>query len=111
MAEASAASIATFSVDRTPALPIFAIPARAQWMATMNISLPEQLKAFVDTQVEGGSYGTSSEYIRTLIRREQEREALRTLLLDGARSGYGHPADSAYFDTLRSRTDDPSTMA
>ena len=72
-------------------------------MSTMNISLPEPLKRFVDSQVEGGSYGTSSEYVRMLIRREQEREAFRELILEGARSGPGELVDDAYFDRLRAR--------
>jgi antitoxin ParD1/3/4 len=72
-------------------------------MATMNISLPEPLKRFVDAQVDSGSYGTSSEYVRMLIRREQEREAFRELILEGARSGHGELVDDAYFDRLRAR--------
>ncbi|AYG62342.1 type II toxin-antitoxin system ParD family antitoxin [Rhizobium jaguaris] len=55
-------------------------------MSTMNISLPDHLKSFVDEQVTGGGYGTSSEYIRELIRRDQGRLILRGLLLDGASS-------------------------
>jgi antitoxin ParD1/3/4 len=70
-------------------------------MSTMNISLPEPLKRFVDSQVESGSYGTSSEYVRMLIRREQEREALRQLILDGINSGPTKAVDDAYFDELR----------
>jgi antitoxin ParD1/3/4 len=42
-------------------------------MSTMNISLPEGLKAFVDELVQTEGYGTSSEYMRELIRRDQER--------------------------------------
>ncbi len=37
-------------------------------MSTMNISLPETLKAFVDDQIAERGYGTSSEYVRVLIR-------------------------------------------
>ncbi len=70
-------------------------------MSTMNISLPETLKRFVDSQVDGGSYGTSSEYVRTLIRKEKDREALRLLLLDGARSGFAGEMDDAHFAGLR----------
>ncbi|WP_206363500.1 type II toxin-antitoxin system ParD family antitoxin [Sphingomonas crocodyli] len=69
----------------------------------MNISLPEKLKAFVDEQVAGRGYGTSSEYVRELIRREQDRQHLRRLLLDGAESAPGAPADSDYFEELRAR--------
>lgn len=71
-------------------------------MTTMNISLPETLKAFVDTQVSNGGYGTSSEYVRELIRKDQDRSRLRELLLDGARSEPVGEFDKTYFDRLRS---------
>jgi antitoxin ParD1/3/4 len=69
----------------------------------MNISLPDTLKRFVDSKVESGSYGTSSEYVRMLIRKEQELEAFRQLILDGLNSGVAGPADEAYFEGLRKR--------
>jgi antitoxin ParD1/3/4 len=72
-------------------------------MSTMNISLPDSLKAYVDEQVAGRGFGTSSEYVRELIRKDQDRQHLRALLLDGAGSAPAGPADKAYFDTLRSR--------
>ncbi len=72
-------------------------------MSTMNISLPETLKAFVDEQVSQRGYGTSSEYVRELIRKDQDRTHLRDLLLDGARSLPAATADDAYFDRLRQR--------
>lgn len=72
-------------------------------MATMNISLPDSLKGFVDDQVAERGYSTSSEYIRELIRKDQEREHLRKLLLEGASSPPGAPVDDAYFDRLRKR--------
>ena len=72
-------------------------------MTTMNISLPETLKTFVDEQVAGRGYGTSSEYIRELIRRDQQRQHLRALLLDGGSSAPTEPADKGYFDGLRRR--------
>ena len=69
----------------------------------MNISLPAPLKSFVDEQVSLGAYGTSSEYLRDLIRKDQERLHLRSLLLAGATSGNGVVADSAYLSGLRGR--------
>jgi antitoxin ParD1/3/4 len=72
-------------------------------MTTMNVSLPDSLKAFVDDQVAARGYSTSSEYVRDLIRKDQERERLRGLLLDGAASAPGVPADAAWFDALRRR--------
>lgn len=72
-------------------------------MSTMNISLPEGLKAFVDEQVARRGYGTSSEYVRALIRRDQDREHLRALLIEGAGSAPGPRAEKALFDELRER--------
>jgi len=72
-------------------------------MSTMNVSLPDALKAFVDEQVAARGYGSSSEYVRELIRRDQDRQRLRGLLLDGAASAPGGVADAAYFDGLRRR--------
>ncbi len=69
----------------------------------MNISLPETLKAFVDEQVSQRGYGTSSEYVRELIRKDQDRQQLRGLMLAGAASAPTAPADSNYFDSLRTR--------
>ncbi|CAL4867236.1 MULTISPECIES: type II toxin-antitoxin system ParD family antitoxin [Asticcacaulis] len=42
-------------------------------MATMNISLPEQMKAWAESQAETGKYSNTSDYVRDLIRRDQER--------------------------------------
>lgn len=61
-------------------------------MTTMNISLPEKMKEFVDGRVEAGQYGTASEYVRDLIRQDSERQAkernerLDALLLEGLKS-------------------------
>ena len=43
-------------------------------MATMNISLPDKLKSYVDSRVERDGYGTASEYFRELIRQDQQRK-------------------------------------
>jgi len=58
-------------------------------MQTMNISLPEQLKEFVDNQVGSGRYSSVSEYVRDLIRDDEKRKAhekLEALLLEGIQS-------------------------
>lgn len=78
-------------------------------MTTMNISLPETLKAFVDEQVAFRGYSTSSEYVRELIRKEQDRQHLRGLMLQGASSPATAPADASYFDNLRERAVRPKT--
>ena len=69
----------------------------------MNISLPESLKSFVDQQVSERGYGTSSEYVRELIRKDQDRQRLRGVLLAGAATAPASPADAAYFEGLRDR--------
>jgi len=66
-------------------------------------ALPETLKAFVDDQVTEGGYSTSSEYVRELIRRDQDRQQLKGLLLQGAKSKKGAVADAAYFNGLRQK--------
>jgi antitoxin ParD1/3/4 len=72
-------------------------------MTTMNISLPETLRAFVEDQVAAEGYGSASEYVRELIRRERDRQRLRALLLEGPASGPGAPVDKAWFEAWRAR--------
>ena len=71
-------------------------------MTTMNISLSEALKTFVDDQVGERGYSSSSEYVRELIRKDRDRQRLRGLLLEGAVSPPAVTADADYFDRLRS---------
>jgi antitoxin ParD1/3/4 len=84
-------------------LPNFAKPVSLSGMSTMNVSLPDELKDFVEAQVSDRGYGTSSEYVRELIRRDRDRQQLRALLIEGARSAPTRPADAGYFDALRDR--------
>ncbi len=72
-------------------------------MTTMNISLPDTLKTFVDCQVLERGYGTHSEYVRELIRKDQDRQQLRSLLLAGAASAPVHRVNDVYFADLRQR--------
>ena len=72
-------------------------------MSTMNVSLPDSLKDFVEDQVNARGYSTSSEYVRELIRKDQDRQRLRGLLLEGAASQQAASADADYFDRLRGR--------
>lgn len=78
-------------------------------MSTMNISLPESLKTFVDEQVNQRGYSTSSEYVRELIRKDQDRLLLRGLLMAGASSPSAAPADTRYFEGLRQRVRQSTT--
>ncbi len=56
-------------------------------MTSLNISLPEALKAYVEGQVASGDWGTPSEYVRELIRQDKERRLahLEQELLTGAK--------------------------
>lgn len=57
-------------------------------MATMNVSLPDPLKEWVEDRVKTGRYANASDYVRDLIRRDQEsREALERALIEGEASG------------------------
>jgi antitoxin ParD1/3/4 len=59
-------------------------------MTSLNISLSEPLREWIDAQIKRGRYGNASEYLRDLIRRDQERQAqerLEDLLLEGMKSG------------------------
>jgi antitoxin ParD1/3/4 len=60
-------------------------------MATMNVSLPDPMKDWVEEQVKTGHYSNASDYVRDLIRRDQEyqdkREALIKALIAGEKSG------------------------
>ncbi len=72
-----------------------------QNMSTMNISLPDALKSFVDVQVAHRGYGTSSEYVCELIRKDQQAQQLRTLLLAGAQLPAQEAVTSVYFGAAR----------
>jgi antitoxin ParD1/3/4 len=70
----------------------------------MNISMPTNLRSFVEEQVAERGYGTTSEYMRDLVRRDQERIALRSKLLAGRDSGpLDETIDDAWFDELATR--------
>jgi antitoxin ParD1/3/4 len=57
-------------------------------MATMNISLPQELKEFVESQVATGQYANVSDYMRDVIRQRQEAvDRLRALIDEGDASG------------------------
>ncbi|MGH9563222.1 MAG: type II toxin-antitoxin system ParD family antitoxin [Terracidiphilus sp.] len=73
-------------------------------MPTMNISLPENLKEFVESQVQSGEYSSVSEFMRELLRRELKalkREHLELQLLEGLDSGEGVEATPEIWKRLR----------
>lgn len=62
--------------------------------ATITISLPAHLKAFVDAEVAAEGYDSPGEYIRRLVQNahvEKHREQVERLLLDGLKSGAATP--------------------
>jgi antitoxin ParD1/3/4 len=75
-------------------------------MTTLNISLPEQMRSFIESQVNRGRYSTASDYIRDLIRDDQKRkdeERLESLLLEALEGGSSQEITPEFFDQLRAR--------
>ena len=68
-------------------------------MAQMSISLPDELKQFAEKKGKGGDYSTTSDYIRSLIRKDKEEAwaRLESMLIKGLHSG------EAIVDTKESR--------
>ena len=65
--------------------------------------IADGLKEFVEAQVSERGYGTNSEFVRDLIRREQSRTRVRALVVEGMASPEGSEMDAVYFDRLRER--------
>ena len=75
-------------------------------MTTLNISLPDAMKAFVEAQVQTGQYASASDYIRTLVREDQKRQAeqeLEAKLLAALDSNDFREATPELFERLRTR--------
>jgi len=73
---------------------------------TMSFALPESLREYIDARVRDGSYGNTSEYLRDLIRRDQQKQAaqrLRDLIADGLTSGEGRVVTGDLVASLRER--------
>ena len=73
-------------------------------MASLHISLPDEMRSFVDEQVHGGRYHNHSEYVRDLIRHDQERQArerIDALLLEGLESGEPRALEADDWQALR----------
>jgi antitoxin ParD1/3/4 len=72
----------------------------------MSFALPESLRDYIDQRVRSGEYGNTSEYLRELIRRDQQTEAarrFRLLIADGLESGEGRPLTDEVVGELRGR--------
>jgi antitoxin ParD1/3/4 len=74
-------------------------------MASMNVSLPEPLRDWVQRRIDSGQYASVSDYVRDLIRRDQaladEREALIAALVQGEQSGISNRRIPEILDALR----------
>jgi len=73
-------------------------------MATMNVSLPDAMKDWVEAQARGGRYSNASDYVCDLIRRDQERAArdeLQRLITTGIESGISTRSMSDLLKTAR----------
>jgi antitoxin ParD1/3/4 len=72
----------------------------------MSFALPDELRRYIDDRVRSGEYGNTSEYLRELIRRDQQHVAerrLRELIADGLDSGEPRTATADVIDEIRRR--------
>lgn len=80
-------------------------------MATMNVSLPDPMKEWVEAQAETGRYANASDYVRDLIRKDQERNdkiaAMQRFVDDGLNSGDGRRSKDALFAEAVKRAETP----
>jgi antitoxin ParD1/3/4 len=60
-------------------------------MATLNVSMPDELRAFIEARVNTGEYQSASDYLRDLIRHDHEK--IDQLLIEGIESGKAVPLD------------------
>ena len=59
-------------------------------MATLNVSMPDSMREWINAQIEAGEYANASDYLRDLIRHDQrERDRVRMALIEGELSGLG----------------------
>lgn len=73
-------------------------------MKSINISLPDSMRAYIEEQVASGGYSTASEYFRELVRQDQKRKAqerLEDLLLEGLNSGEATPMTDKDWQDIR----------
>jgi antitoxin ParD1/3/4 len=81
-------------------------------MATMNISVPDPMKDWVQSQVETGVYANTSDYVRDLIRKDQENKtkvfALQKAITEGLESGISDKSFDEIIDTARKGLKEPS---
>ncbi len=75
-------------------------------MTSMNISVPESMKTFIEDEVSSGGYGTASEYVRELVRdakKQKEEERIEKLLLEALESGPASPMTKKDWEAIKQR--------
>jgi antitoxin ParD1/3/4 len=75
-------------------------------MQTMNISLPDPMKEYVEGKVTAGAYSSASEYVRELVRADQKRQAkeeLEQILLSAINSGDPIDVTPGMIEQVRNR--------
>jgi antitoxin ParD1/3/4 len=74
-------------------------------MATMNISVPDPMKDWIQSQIATGTYADTSDYVRDLIRKDQEqhsqRAALQKAITEGLESGRSDQSFDAIIEAAR----------
>ena len=77
-------------------------------MTTMNVSIPDSMKLWVEQQASSGRYANASDYVRHLIRNDQERTAkiahIQALVTEGIESGVGHRSMDSLKAAARSQS-------
>ncbi|MBX5105840.1 type II toxin-antitoxin system ParD family antitoxin [Rhizobium lentis] len=80
-------------------------------MATMNVSLPDPMKEWVEAQTKTGRYANASDYVRDLIPKDQERNdkiaAMQRFIDEGLESGTGSRSKDDLFEAARARVEAP----
>jgi len=76
-------------------------------MATMNVSLPEQMRSWVEENVKSGRYANASDYVRDLIRKDKDRgigiEQIQALITEGINSGISNKSVDDVWNEVKSR--------
>ena len=75
-------------------------------MTTLNISIPDAMREWIDNQVQSGVYANASDYMRDLIRHDQrEQDRLRLALIEGEQSGQSERKVSDILQALMADSD------
>lgn len=83
-------------------------------MATMNISLPDQMKEWVEAQTKDGRYANASDFVRDIIRKEQVKAekiaVLRQLVAEARESGYTTVTRDGLLAEIKDRVSETSAI-